>query len=526
MLERAKARTFLDAFIRAASTIGGGAGDMSLLREATERLDGLQSLLPAMSKSPAAEVRAIDSVLANVADKEVLVYFEAAGELWLVAIRRGQPRLHTLSRSAESVRRLVDRFLASPDETTTATALGDVLLPPVALPNAGATLYIVTDGSLGRLPFASLRPRGRILVRDYSVSYVPSLNVLAVAEDNATFAYGPSVVLGDPRGDLPAAANEAQEIAARLGVSPLVGLAATRSQLLERAAHARVLHVASHTGLDARGAWLAAADGDVSAAMLVIHGTRPPLAVLATCASAVKEGREMWGSLGAAFLAAGSKSVLASLWSVADADAREFIVRFYDEGGADDSATALARTQRVFIDSGKPASFWAPYVHFGSSPSLSRHPYRSRPMSSAKTLTVGIVAFTFGIVGARLFETAEASSPQQPPPISVTATGNAVTFLSSTPNERFSIVGLDSQPQSAFYSAEGEVQLPTTGAAKFVVYRVTDRSVFFSTGQSTALTVCKPTEACPFPGPCPPPIAGAGCPWKSFSLTDLLGRAR
>lgn len=74
----------------------------------------------------------------------------------------------------------------------------------------------------------------------------------------------------------------------------------------------------------------------------------------------------MWGSLGAAFLAAGSEAVLASLWSVEDELARAFVSRFYSEGGATNSAAALARTQRAFIAAGSPPSSWGPFVHFGS----------------------------------------------------------------------------------------------------------------------------------------------------------------
>jgi CHAT domain-containing protein len=256
--------------------------------------------------------------------------------------------------------------VAFPDDAATAESLGDALIPSAALPRTGATLHIVTDASLGRLPFASLRPRGRALIRDYIISYVPSLNALYARDVRTPIAYGPPFVLGDPRGDLPAAAKEAADVAARLGVPSLIGPAATRAQL-QNAAKARVLHLATHTGIGVRGPWAALADGDITAASLIDQGTKPQLAVLATCASAAKEGGDMWGSLASAFLAAGSQAVLASLWSVDDNDAREFITRFYDEGGANDSATALARTQRAFLDMGKPAAFWAPYVHFGVS---------------------------------------------------------------------------------------------------------------------------------------------------------------
>jgi CHAT domain-containing protein len=80
----------------------------------------------------------------------------------------------------------------------------------------------------------------------------------------------------------------------------------------------------------------------------------------------------MWGSLAAAFLAAGSEQVLAALWSIEDETGRRFVLRFYDEGGVDDPAAALARTQRAWIAAGEPPSSWAPFVLFGSGGSEER----------------------------------------------------------------------------------------------------------------------------------------------------------
>src|SRR4030095_12136193 len=92
----------------------------------------------------------------------------------------------------------------------------------------------------------------------------------------------------------------------------------------------------------------------------------PRLVVLASCASGVRPWRQMWGSLGASFLAAGSRSVLASLWSVEDEQTRDLILRFYAEGGVSDPAGALARAQRVAIGRGQSPQYWAPFVLFGS----------------------------------------------------------------------------------------------------------------------------------------------------------------
>lgn len=173
------------------------------------------------------------------------------------------------------------------------------------------------------------------------------------------------MVLADSHGDLPAAAAESREVADLLASTARTSNQAT-SMELRRASGASVLHLAVHTGLGPQGAWIRLADHDVTAAQVVTERIGPRMVVLASCASAVRPGRQMWGSLGAAFLAAGSQAVLASLWSIEDERAREFVLRFYAEGGAVDPAGALARAQRVAIHQGVSPSYWAPFVLLGS----------------------------------------------------------------------------------------------------------------------------------------------------------------
>jgi CHAT domain-containing protein len=135
---------------------------------------------------------------------------------------------------------------------------------------------------------------------------------------------------------------------------------------LKNARRAQILHLAAHTGVDARGPWLQLADREVSASEILASRIGPRLVVLASCSSGVRPGRQLWGSLGAAFLAAGSRAVVASLWSVEDKRARELVLRFYREGGAAEPAGALARAQRVAISRGQSPTVWAPFVVFGS----------------------------------------------------------------------------------------------------------------------------------------------------------------
>jgi CHAT domain-containing protein len=361
--DRAQARTFLDAFLQGSSSAGAPL----------ERLEGLDSLLPAMSQSPVAAPQPIGQVLKAFGDRHGLVYFEAADDFWRIVVTSGKVRLQAVAVRAPEVRRLVEEFLAHPEDARGAERLGELLLPPGSLPEKGRTVYVAADGILGNLPFAALRREGRYLVEDRPLVSVPSLSALVALERPRGEAPDSPLVLADPRGDLPAARAEGADVARLLGCPVRTGREATAGEM-RRASRARALHLATHAGLGPRGSWLELAGGRVSASEIVAGRIGPRLVVLASCASGARPGRQMWGSLGASFLAAGSRSVLASLWSVEDAPTRELILRFYSEGGAPDPAGALARAQRVAIGRGLSPKIWAPFVLLGSDRPLDAAP--------------------------------------------------------------------------------------------------------------------------------------------------------
>lgn len=362
--ERARARTFLDAAVHAASS-PARTGGAPTLQGATERFDALRALLPDLHGSPVAQPRPMDEILDAVRGRHILIYFEAEGRLWLATAGASPLRVQVLPTPAGDVHALVSRLLVEPDDPAVAKSLGEALLPEDQLGPAGSILYVVADGTLGELPFAALRLDGRYVVDRHPVVQVPSLNALAVLQRRRHAGYGPAVVLGDPRGDLPGAAQEATAVSRILDTEPLRGDAATTDALRE-AARADVLHLAAHAGFTDRGAWIELADGRVDARAVLSLGLRPRLAVLASCTSAAQRVAGVWGSLAAAFLAAGSQAVLATLWSVDDEVARRFVLRFYQEGGARDPARALARAQRAFAAEGEPPSAWAPFVLVGA----------------------------------------------------------------------------------------------------------------------------------------------------------------
>ncbi|HEX7183919.1 MAG TPA: CHAT domain-containing protein [Thermoanaerobaculia bacterium] len=358
-VERAKSRTFQDALVHATSAMPATGWTAAAVRA-----DALRDLLPAMSESPVAALLPVERILAALKDRRALVYFQAREELWLLDVAGGRIRPRRLAASLAQVRELADRFLAKPNDRAAQEALGDLLLPADLELPAESTVHIIPDGVLARLSFAALRRRGRWLVEDVAIVYAPGLSSLAASPGDRKAA-GPPVVLADPHENLTAAAAEGREVARFLGTEPRLGPTATR-RALQAAAEAPVLHIASHAGWGPGGPWLELADGQVAPAEILGARVRPRLVVLASCASAFPSGRGLWGSPGAAFLAAGSGSVLATLGSVEDRNARDLVRHFYQEGGATDPAGGLARAQRALLAAGQPPSAWAPFVLLGA----------------------------------------------------------------------------------------------------------------------------------------------------------------
>lgn len=358
--ERARARDFVDRFI-AASRAGSRALDDAAV--VADDVDAARALVPALAAQGDLHSRPIDGLLRALAPRHVVGYFQANGRLWLSVIERGDVRFRELPVSVREVAALVDRLFVAPDDLAAARQLGDLLLPADALPPRGSPLELVLDPSLERVPFAELRVGDRWLVEDHAVAVVPSIATLAlIAERPATADVAPGVVVGDAAHDLPAAADEAVRVAARLGVEPHVGRDATVARV-RAAARSRLLHLAVHAGIAAGGPWLELADGAVSATQILDWRLGPRVVVLAGCASgAAPPG--MWSSLGAAFLAAGSRQVLVTSRSVDDAATARLIDRFYEEGGANDAADALARAQRAFART-LPPSQWAFFFVIG-----------------------------------------------------------------------------------------------------------------------------------------------------------------
>ena len=106
-------------------------------------------------------------------------------------------------------------------------------------------------------------------------------------------------------------------------------------------------------------------------ALLDLHGVG--LVVLSSCLSAVGnvEYREGINGLAKAFMMAGAKAVIGSLWEVPDKETAELFETFYRNLRAGvDSVHALRNAQLAMRARQFPASDWAAFVHYGQAYSI------------------------------------------------------------------------------------------------------------------------------------------------------------
>jgi len=229
-----------------------------------------------------------------------------------------------------------------------ASLLYDQLLGPVADELASdSTLIVVPDGSLALVPFAALiDPAGRYVVERRAVVIAPSIAALT-RKPKETIGRRPRLLMvagpSSREGDLGSLTSEHREIdsvAAEYGsnvdYAPKAGLA---DVLEHRAAEANVIHFVGHAVMsdaDNEGALVTSRHPAAEAQLDVreiaaMHLRNINVVILAACGTARGLGRVGTPSVSVAraFLTAGVRSAVATLWPIEDGPAAEFFTRFH-----------------------------------------------------------------------------------------------------------------------------------------------------------------------------------------------------
>jgi CHAT domain-containing protein len=285
---------------------------------------------------------------------------------------------------AEAVRRVPTRGGATitlpGDGRRNWAELYRLLIQPVErwLPRApGSLLTIEPHGPLLMLPFAALRSaKGQYLIERFTLHYIPAVSLLAFTEKKkGETRLSPYYLLvadpsGVPRSDggrsLPALAGARREASLVAGLVPssqvklLEGRDATERQVEELAGRSTVIHFATHgiirddhpfdsfLALGGSG-WNLKQDGHFTAQKIYGLELHADLVFLSACRSGLGQVRgDGMAALTRAFFYAGTPSVIATLWDVADQPTYRLVGAFYRAwlNGARLNGTGKARSLR------------------------------------------------------------------------------------------------------------------------------------------------------------------------------------
>lgn len=262
---------------------------------------------------------------------------------------------------------------------------------------------IVPDKALSSLPFSALRSpdTGKFLIEEHCVIVSPSFNVFMESTLEAVkkqHAGGESVLsVGNPDfsrqsfpdlADLPAAAREAEQVAASYKSQPLLGPKANEPQVRARMSQADVIHFAAHYVVDPQsplkstlllsraGARTGAPqedDGLLQASEIYsMKLRRTRVAVLSACQTGLEKSYQGEGAIGIArsFISAQVPVVVASLWPVDSDVTAPLMIKFHDYRSRGlSSAEAMRQAQRDLLATAderlhQPYA-WAGFVVYG-----------------------------------------------------------------------------------------------------------------------------------------------------------------
>lgn len=258
-----------------------------------------------------------------------------------------------------------------------------LVAPVLAVVEQKAHWVIVPHGPLHRLPWAALRGADHYLIEQHSVSLLPSASVGAFLERSRPSVESIAVFFADPdpndpRLELPETQREAQAVYEffRAGPVPFVGRTATKQAFLEYASIANLLHLACHHVFDGEVPLLSflKLSGDSGTDSLYAFevtelNLSAELVSLSACQSGrsqIATGDEQYGIV-RAFLAAGVRSVISTLWSIDDESAAAFFIDFYKNACKYGLSQALSSTQRRLLKDPlyELPCFWAAYILSG-----------------------------------------------------------------------------------------------------------------------------------------------------------------
>ncbi|MGC1244888.1 MAG: CHAT domain-containing protein, partial [Spirulinaceae cyanobacterium] len=237
-----------------------------------------------------------------------------------------------------------------------------LLIAPIAdlLPqDPEARVVFIPDQELFFVPFAALQDEeGQYLIDKHTIASSPSIQVLDLThkrKTSLTGTIGEALIVGNPKmppitlvpgevpedilDSLPGTEAEAETIAQRQGVQPLIGTEATETTVVEKMPQAKLIHLATHGLLNYSENLMPGVialapdeknDGLLSAVDIYNMKLQADLVVLSACNTGLGDiTSDGVIGLSRAFFNAGVPSLVVSLWSLPDNPTAPLMTEFY-----------------------------------------------------------------------------------------------------------------------------------------------------------------------------------------------------
>ena len=349
------------------------------------------------------------AVLKNVPSDTVFQAVDKADvNLWVVSegkqVQLRQSKLNGSVSEKKEASQSLEAFVLGACENPSLDALStlyDIVMKPVADLVQGDELVIIPDGPLWLAPYAALKDgNSKYLCESFTIRVAPSLASLRLIADCPDDYHKSSgaLLVGDPwvsevtnsEGEkvleqLPCAKEEVEMIGKILNITPITGRQATKREVLKRISSVSLVHFAAH-GCMETGEIALTPDpdristvpteedyiltiGDVLNAQL-----RAKLVVLSCCHSGRGEIKaEGVVGIARAFMGAGARSVVVSLWAIDDEATLEFMKYFYQQlAGGKPASESLNLAMKSLRESDKfcDIKYWAPFLLIGDDVTL------------------------------------------------------------------------------------------------------------------------------------------------------------
>ena len=277
--------------------------------------------------------------------------------------------------------------------------LYETLISPIQDLLLESEVIFVPEGPLCLAPFSAFMDSdSKYLCESFRVRVIPSLTSLKLIADSPADYHSKSGVLlvGDPWlqdvtlegrkfDQLPFAREEVQMIGRILHTTPLIGEHATKNEVLKRLSSVALVHIAAHGRMATGEIALAPNPSPVSRTPVykdfvltmrdVLNVKMPARLVVLSCCHSGRGEIKAEGVVGIAraFLGAGARSVLVSLWAIDDEATMEFMKIFYQHLMKGESASAaLNQAMKSMRESDEfsAVDYWAPFVLIGDDVTL------------------------------------------------------------------------------------------------------------------------------------------------------------